>query len=144
MNKQLVGYWSTTALVVFVFGSGAVMDLTADPHVLESLSQLGYPAYLALLLGAWKLLGAIAISAPGLARVKEWAYAGMAFDLTGAAFSHVSVGDSAGKVATPLVLLGLVIASWALRPASRTLSPGSLSLSRPDVRTVGREPLPAE
>ena len=72
--------------------------------------------------GLWKLLGAIAITVPGLPRVKEWAYAGFAFDLTAAAMSHASVGDSTGEIVGPLVFLALVTASWALRPASRKLT----------------------
>jgi len=75
----------------------------------------------ATLLGVWKLLGAAAIAAPGLPRLKEWAYAGVLFDLSGAAFSHASSGDPAAKVAVPLVLLGLAAVSWAFRPASRRL-----------------------
>ena len=67
------------------------------------------------------MLGAAAVLAPRLPRLKEWAYAGMVFDLTGAARSHAAVGDAAAKVVTPLVLLALVVASWALRPQSRKL-----------------------
>jgi hypothetical protein len=63
----------------------------------------------------------LAILAPRLPHLKEWAYAGIAFDLTGAAFSHVAMGDPAEKVIVPLVLLGIAAASWALRPASRML-----------------------
>lgn len=76
----------------------------------------------------WKILGACAILAPGLPRLKEWAYAGMFFDLTGAAVAHAIVGDSdawmgnAGHVIAPLVIVTLVVVSWALRPESRTLS----------------------
>jgi hypothetical protein len=74
------------------------------------------------ILSTWKLLGAIAITAPGLPRVKEWAYAGFFFDLTAAAISHAAVGDGAGDIIAPLVFLVLVAASYVLRPASRTLA----------------------
>jgi hypothetical protein len=80
---------------------------------------LGYPPYLLIILGGWKLLSAPALLAPGLPRLKEWAYAGIFFDLTGAAASHAFSGDPTGKVATPLVLLLTAATSWALRPASR-------------------------
>jgi hypothetical protein len=69
----------------------------------------------------WKLLGGVAILAPRSPRLKEWAYAGMVLDLTGAAASHAAVGDPAGKVAAPLINSGIVMASWALRPESRKL-----------------------
>jgi hypothetical protein len=88
---------------------------------MQAFSALGYPAYVATILGVWKLLGAAAITTPGLPRLKEWAYAGIAFDLSGAALSHAASGDVAARIAVPLVLLALAGASWALRPASRRL-----------------------
>jgi hypothetical protein len=93
-------------------------DLGRAPAVVAGLAHLGYPAYLATILGVWKLLGAAAIVSPGLPRLKEWAYAGMFFDLTGAAASHAAVGGPAGQVTAPLVLLALVMASRTLRPGS--------------------------
>ena len=85
------------------------------------MSHLGYPLYFAALIGAWKVLGALAILAPRLPRLKEWAYAGMFFDLSGAAISHGSVGDPPARWLTPLAILAVVVASWALRPKSRVL-----------------------
>lgn len=123
MTRKHLAYWITTGLVAFAFAFGGAMDLARSEELMKGLAHLGYPAYLATLLGVWKLLGAAAVLAPRLPRVKEWAYAGMAFDLTGAAISHAAVGDAAGEIATPLVLLALVVASYALRPASRTLAP---------------------
>jgi uncharacterized membrane protein YphA (DoxX/SURF4 family) len=114
-------YWIATGLTVAAFAAGGAMDLARGADVEAGMAHLGYPAYLATLLGAWKLLGAVAIAAPGLPRLKEWAYAGVLFDLSGAAFSHASSGDPAAKIATPLVLLAIAMASWALRPASRRL-----------------------
>ena len=76
----------------------------------------------AVVLGFWKLAGAIVITAPGLPRLKEWAYAGFMFNLTAAAVSHAAVGDPAVEVIAPLAFLALVLASWALRPVSRTLA----------------------
>lgn len=121
MKTQNVLYWSSTSLAALAFAAGGAFDLLRGPPVLATLAQLGYPAYVATLLGAWKLLGAAAILAPRAPRLKEWAYAGMFFDLTGAAVSHFAVGDAAGKVITPLVILGFVLVSWALRPASRNV-----------------------
>jgi uncharacterized membrane protein YphA (DoxX/SURF4 family) len=121
MKTQNVLYWSSTGLSALVFAAGGAFDLSGAPEVMTTLAQLGYPAYLAGLLGVWKLLGAAALLVPRAPRLKEWAYAGMFFDLTGAAVAHLAVGDPAGKVITPLVILGLVMASWALRPASRNV-----------------------
>ena len=87
------------------------------PQVVATISHLGYPSYIATILGTWKLLGVLAILAPGFPRLKEWAYAGFFFDLTGAAVSHAASGDAVGVVIFPLVLLVAVMASWALQPA---------------------------
>ncbi len=97
------------------------MDVLRAPPVVQTIVALGYPAYLASILGVWKLLGAAAIAAPALPRLKEWAYAGVLFDLSGAALSHGLSGDPASKVAVPLVLLAIAAVSWALRPATRRL-----------------------
>lgn len=121
MKARKIGYWVTTGLVGLAFASGGVMDLMRGPDMVAGMAHLGYPAYFTLILGAWKVAGAVAVLIPGFPRLKEWAYAGMVFDLTGAAFSHAAVGDDAGKVIAPLVLTALVAASWALRPESRRL-----------------------
>ena len=111
-------YWGATALTAFAFISGGLADLARGPAMVSGMAHLGYPSYFMLILGAWKVLGALAILAPRLPRLKEWAYAGIAFDLTGAALSHAAVGDPAAKVLVPLVILGIAAASWALRPAA--------------------------
>ncbi|MGH7440466.1 MAG: DoxX family protein, partial [Polyangiaceae bacterium] len=81
------------------------------------------PPYFLTILGTWKVLGAIVVAAPRLPRLKEWAYAGMIFDLTGAAASRAFMGDGAPTVVVPLAIAGVVLASWSLRPASRRLDP---------------------
>jgi len=125
MKKQTIktaAFWTTTILGPTSFVIGGVLNMQQSPEVITAMQHLGYPLYFATLLGVWKLLGAIAITVPGLPRVKEWAYAGFAFDLTAAAVSHAAVGDAAVEVIAPLVFLALVAASWALRPESRRLS----------------------
>jgi hypothetical protein len=74
------------------------------------------------LIGFWKGLGLVALLVPRFERLKEWAYAGMFFNFTGAAVSHVATGDALGQILIPLAILGFVMASWALRPASRRLA----------------------
>lgn len=115
-------YWIVTALVAGAFVLGGVTDLMRGAKIEATMRHLGYPAYLASILGAWKLLGAGAILLPGAPRLKEWAYAGMFFDLSGAAMSHAITGDGARRIAIPLILLALVMASWALRPVTRTVA----------------------
>ncbi len=115
-------YWAATVFGPASFVIGGVIGLTHGAEMLNNLAHLGYPAYFSTILGAWKLLGAIAIVAPGFPRLKEWAYAGFFFDLTAAAYSHAVVGDSAADILAPVAFLVLVGASWALRPESRKLS----------------------
>src|ERR1700704_1348293 len=113
---KYIAFWTTTILGPASFVIGGVLNLTQTEEVVSTMNHLGYPLYFASLLGVWKLLGAIAIVAPRFPRLKEWAYAGFFFDLTAAAVSHASVGDSTADIAAPLIFLALVAASWALRP----------------------------
>jgi uncharacterized membrane protein YphA (DoxX/SURF4 family) len=133
-----VAFWMTTVFGPASFVIGGVLHLYHSDEVTTTLSHLGYPLYFATILGVWKLLGAITIAAPGLPRLKEWAYAGFFFDLTAAAISRAAVGDSAADIVAPLFFLALVLASWALRPASRKLV--AASVSQPAVTTA--RPLP--
>lgn len=120
-STKWVAYWGSTAFAAFALGATGVADLLRVPAIMEGLAHLGYPTYFAAILGTWQLLGAGAILAPGMPRVKEWAYAGMLFTLTGAAVSHAVSGDSLGKILVPLVVLCAVFVSWGLRPVRRTL-----------------------
>jgi len=80
----------------------------------------GYPAYFLLILGVWKLLGTVALLVPRYPRLKEWAYAGAVFDLTGAIASHLASGFiETGTLVYLVVMLGVTVGSWALRPPSR-------------------------
>jgi hypothetical protein len=124
-NTKTILYWFTTVSVAMPIGSGGVgqmMQFRANPHGVVPV--LGYPMYFFAILGIWKVLGAIAILVPRFPRLKEWAYAGIFFDLTGAAASCAAVGGYgayAFHVIAPLIIAGFMMASWALRPPSRTL-----------------------
>lgn len=131
MNSKNIAYWATTGLVALAFLGGGAADLSRSDEVMAGMAHLGYPVYFATILGIWKVLGAIALVAPGFPRLKEWAYAGIFFDLSGAAASHAASGDDAGKVMVPLVILGLTAASWALRPATRRLEAVPTSGAQP-------------
>jgi uncharacterized membrane protein YphA (DoxX/SURF4 family) len=101
--------------------SGALAELAQLQPNIEGMQTLGYPIYLMTILGTWKVLGSIALLAPRFPRLKEWAYAGMFFNMTGAAVSHLVVGNEAWHVWYTASLAIVVLVSWALRPASRTL-----------------------
>jgi uncharacterized membrane protein YphA (DoxX/SURF4 family) len=118
---KTVGYWVTTGLIAAALLFGGAVDVAHPPSAVAFLAHLGYPAYFAILIGTWKVLGGIALLAPRWPRLKEWAYAGVFFDLTGAAISHAASGDPAPRVLVPLVMTALALASWGLRPQSRKL-----------------------
>lgn len=122
MNKKTIAYWIATGLLVLPMGGGGVADLMHAEDVMKALAHLGYPEYLATILGVAKLLGVVAILVPGMPRLKEWAYAGFAIDLIGAFASHMWVGDPIADVMPPVIVLGIAMTSWALRPESRRLA----------------------
>lgn len=120
-SNRLLGY---NALLAFVVGSGGIGQLTQQWGTLETMKILDYPEYFLTILGIGKVLGAIAVLMPGFPRLKEWAYAGIFFDMAGAAASHAFAGDYgayAYHIFSTLSIAVLSLASWALRPKSRTL-----------------------
>ena len=125
MRAKNIAYWTTTVLVAFFIGSGGVSQVVQfQSNVHGVVPVLGYPMYFFAILGFWKVLGAIAILVPRFPRLKEWAYAGIFFDLTGAAASCAAVGGYgvyAFHIIVPLLLAGLTVASWAFRPQSRII-----------------------
>ena len=122
-QRHMIAYWVTTALVVFELVLGGVWDVLRVPQVRALFERLGYPSYFLVILGTWKLLGAVALVIPRFPRLKEWAYAGVMFDLTGAVASLLASGlMGASTLAFPIVMTGVAVASWALRPPSRRLS----------------------
>ena len=127
MKSRPIAYWTTTILVAFFMTGGVaqLMQYRANPHGVVPV--LGYPMYFFAILGFWKVLGAIAILIPRFPLLKEWAYAGIFFDLTGAAASCAAVGGYGAygfHVIAPLIITGFTVASWALRPPSRTVGRG--------------------
>jgi uncharacterized membrane protein YphA (DoxX/SURF4 family) len=116
-----LGYWIATVLSAALFAVPGAASLASVPHFTEDMSHLGYPTYFLAILGMWKVLGAATILAPRLPRLKEWAYAGMIFDATSAALSRVALHDGVVKIAFPLLIAAVVMASWALRSPTRRL-----------------------
>jgi len=127
MNARTIGYWATTGLLAFMmFGSGAA-KIAGVEDLVKSMEHLGMPLYIMPLLGAWYIGAGLSLLAPGLARLKEWTYAGIVFAMTGAVFSHLSVGDPLAGSAPVFVILALAAASYVLRPNSRRLDTVSAS-----------------
>ncbi|MBV9597776.1 MAG: DoxX family protein [Chloroflexi bacterium] len=121
MTPRAFAYWATTGFVVFNMFTGALAELARLTPNVEGMQALGYPIYMMTILGTWKVLGSITLLVPRFPRLKEWAYAGMFFNMTGAAVSHLVAGDEAWHVWYTASLAIVVLVSWALRPESRTL-----------------------
>jgi DoxX-like family len=121
MDIRALTYRITTAVTAVVLLSGGLADLLGAEWAVAGVMALGYPAYVVTLLGVWKVLGAVAVTVPGYPRLKEWAYAGIVFDLSGVAVSHLASGSPAFHVVVTTTLLVVAGLSWATRPASRRL-----------------------
>jgi uncharacterized membrane protein YphA (DoxX/SURF4 family) len=121
MTRRVL-YWVATAIAALAFVVPGLANLAHAAHITQDMAHLGYPPYLPTLLGAWKVLGAAVILSPRFPRLKEWAYAGMMFDLTGAAFSRAASSDAAVTIVVPLLIAAVVLTSWRLRPSSRVLA----------------------
>jgi uncharacterized membrane protein YphA (DoxX/SURF4 family) len=115
-------YWSSTFLLGTEGIVGGALALIRLPAYVEVITHLGYPRYLMTIIGIWYTLAGVALLVPRFPRVKEWAYAGLVINYTGAAASHMVAGDFIGAVIAPTIFIILTIASWALRPPARRLS----------------------
>ncbi len=120
INKII--YWAATTWLALGMVSTGIVQLIRMDKETEMMTQLGYPAYLLTLLGIWKLLGVVAILIPKLPLLKEWAYAGFFFAMSGAVFSHLAIGDALLTLFGPTLLLALTLISWYFRPAGRRLA----------------------
>ncbi|GAA4100641.1 DoxX family protein [Mucilaginibacter panaciglaebae] len=125
-KKKLIIYWIATALLsAGMLGSG-ISQLLRAKQMVDILAHLGYPAYLMTILGTWKILGVVVILVPGFKLIKEWAYAGLFFTMTGALISHLVMGDSGKAIIGPLAQTIFIILSWYCRPVSRKINTANL------------------
>lgn len=136
-GSSLAIYWIATILVCIDMTYVAVAYLTHDPKMAAAFASLGYPGYFPMILGTAKILGAIALLLPGLARLKEWAYAGFTFTFIGACWSHLAVGQEKALL-MPLLALVVLAVSYFLRPDERRVVPEDEA----DVTRLNR-PLPS-
>jgi hypothetical protein len=120
MKAKAIGYWVTTGLLCAELVTGGVWDVSHSGYAAGIVARLGYPVYILTILGVWKLLAVPALIAPGVPRLKEWAYAGIFFEMTGAAASHAACGELKEMI-VPSILTVLGMASWWMRPPGRTM-----------------------
>lgn len=137
-KTKTVVYWIATLwLALGMASTGIVQLLKLQPDAVTMVTRLGYPEYLLTILGIWKILGVIAVLVPRFPLLKEWAYAGFFFSMSGAAASHIVMGDGFSEIFPPALLLVLTIVSWSFRPPSRTLLGGSESMADPNAKMNG-------
>jgi hypothetical protein len=119
-KAKTIGYWVTTSIVVFCM-TGGFFELLGLKTTMEGIMRLGYPSYIIPALGLGKVLAIAAILWPGFPRLKEWAYAGILFNMIGATVSHVARHEAAWHVVVTVTIAAITMASWALRPPDRRL-----------------------
>jgi len=121
-KRNNIIYWLSTALLAVGMLQSGIFSVLQTKEWVNLVTSLGYPLYFLTLLGVWKILGVIVILLPGCALLKEWAYAGFFFAMSGALVSHIAVGDHALKaLAGPVFQILFMSVSWYYRPASRKL-----------------------
>ncbi|KXH84365.1 DoxX family protein [Chryseobacterium kwangjuense] len=120
-KRNNIIYWIFTIWMALGMVSTAIVQLMKNKDELANFTNLGYPAYLMTIIGVWKILGVIAVLIPGRPLLKEWAYAGFFFVMSGALISHIIIGDTMARTLPALLLLVLVVISWYFRPASKKI-----------------------
>lgn len=124
-KRNKIIYWIATVWLALGMLSTGIVQLIKLEDEVKMMNKLGYPVYFLSLLGVWKVLGVIAVLIPRYPLLKEWAYAGFFFTMTGAIYSHLAIGDEAISFFGPSLLLLLTIVSWYFRPAGRKLVSGN-------------------
>jgi len=121
-KRDKIIYWIATLWLALGMTVTGVVQFLRQPADLELMNRLGYPVYFLTILGSWKVLGVIAVLLPKFPLLKEWAYAGFFFAMSGAVFSHMASESAAMEYFGPLLLIVLTITSWYFRPADRKLA----------------------
>lgn len=126
-KRNKIIYWIATLWLSLGMVSTGIVQLILMEEEVQKMGTLGYPTYFLPIIGVWKLLGVVAILLPKFPIVKEWAYAGFFFLMSGAVLTHLAVGDEAAEFFGPALLLTLTIVSWYFRPSNRKISVGVVS-----------------
>lgn len=120
-KSKAIWYWIITGILSFCLFSGGLAQALQVQGVVQGFKPLGYPTYFISMIGIWKMLGIIAILIPGFKLLKEWAYAGLFFTMTGAVVSHIASNDIHAQILAPVVFSIFTVLSWYLRPDNRKI-----------------------
>lgn len=121
-KRDKIIYWIATIWLALGMTSTGIVQMIQQKEEVDMITALGYPLHFIMILGVWKILGVIAVLIPKFPLVKEWAYAGFFFNMTGAFIAHLAMSDDFSLIFPPLLLLVLTIVSWYFRPAGRKLT----------------------
>ncbi len=121
MKKNKIIYWASTGFLAFGMLAQGVTQIAHSKGYVDIIDHLGYPVYLLTILGVWKILGVVAILIPKFRLLKEWAYAGFFFAMSGAAFSHIAAGGNFKDILPSLSLIIFILLSWYFRPEDRKI-----------------------
>lgn len=121
-KRNKIIYWIATLWLSLGMTATGIVQLIRNKDEVALFNNLGYPMYLLIIIGVWKILGVIAVLVPKFALLKEWAYAGFFFVMSGAVISHLAINDAPKELFGPILLIVLTILSWYFRPANRKLS----------------------
>lgn len=120
-KKNKIIYWTSTIFLSFGMLAGGIQQMLQIGGYNEIITQLGYPLYLLSILGTWKILGVIAILIPKKPLLKEWAYVGFLFAMSGATISHIAIGQPITEAMPSIILLLVTVTSWYFRPNDRKI-----------------------
>lgn len=120
-KRDKIIYWVATLWLALGMTSTGIVQIIRMDEEVELMTRLGYPNYFMTIIGVWKIFGVITVLIPKFPLVKEWAYAGFFFAMSGAIISHFAVADAAIEYFGPTLLLVLTVVSWYFRPADRKL-----------------------
>jgi len=120
-KRNKIIYWIATGWLALGMVSTGVVQLMKVEEEVAKITQLGYPSYILTVLGIWKILGVVAVLVPKFPLLKEWAYAGFFFNMSGAVVSHLVSGSEAKEFFGPMLLLVLTVVSWYFRPMDRKI-----------------------
>jgi uncharacterized membrane protein YphA (DoxX/SURF4 family) len=122
-KRNKIIYWASTIWLALGMVSTGIVQLLRVKEDVNFIIQMGYPDYFLTIIGTWKILGAIAVLIPKFTLLKEWAYAGFFFIMSGAVFSHIATDNSMNEIFPAILLLALTVISWYFRPANRKIIP---------------------
>jgi hypothetical protein len=120
-KRNKIIYWIATIWLALGMLSTGIVQLIKQKEEVDMMTHLGYPLYFLTILGVWKMLGVVTVLIPKFPLLKEWAYAGFFFAMSGAILSHLARGDSGTEYFGPTLLLILTVVSWYFRPADRKI-----------------------